>query len=51
VRALESGKGDKIAMQGLEIAGYLFAMPTVQIRRVMKAVENRDPWGAVAGER
>jgi hypothetical protein len=50
-RALESGKGDRIKRSALEIAGYLFAMPTVQIRRVMKAVENRDPWGAVAGER
>jgi hypothetical protein len=44
-----SGKPGKLLTDAVVVGGYLFALPSGQVRRIWKAVENGDPYGAVFG--
>jgi hypothetical protein len=51
VSDIDGGKGDRLVKDAMEFAGYLLGLPTVQVKRIVRAAENGDVYGAFAGER
>jgi hypothetical protein len=51
VADIDGGKGDRLVKDAMEFAGYLLGLPTVQVRRIVRAAENGDVYGAFAGKR
>ena len=51
VTDISGGRWGDILKDAARFAGYAMVLPTVQAERIMKAVEDRDPYGAVVGRR